>query len=149
LLIWEKRAKSFYQMGFTSLEFVHFDCCCSGCLRINSLNELIVGQPGQEGIFDIPHSDMSIALRMDDTSKSRIYQGWYSNPEVAFPPCETDHQKWTRNEWDALGAGDNLQMAIMYANAVTQQTNPEEPNAPINDFRLKGQGLPQDIKLEN
>jgi hypothetical protein len=142
--------ESFYSMGFHSLEFAYFDCCWSGRLMINSHNELVEGQPGAIGqAYDEIRSDMSWALGMQESSRSRVYQGWYSDPKVAFPPYETDHQKWTRNEWDALGAGDNLEMAIMYANAVTQQTNPEDPNAPINDFRLKGQGLLQEIRLGN
>jgi hypothetical protein len=137
LLIWEKRAKSFYQMGFTSLEFVHFDCCCSGRLTINSYNQLVEG--GEIGqAFDGPHSDMSWALRMHNPLKSQAYLGWWGPvPEGNPPPVPEDaYQKWTRNMWKKLGEGDDFYQALLYA--ISQQTD-FTPKAPANNFRLKGE----------
>jgi hypothetical protein len=145
---WEGKAKSFASMGFNFLEFVYSDACYGGRLMINSYGQLVEGQPGEIGqAYDSLISDMSVALKMHETSGSCRYQGWYD--KSWFSLWGTDYQEWTENEWDALGAGDNLQMAIMYANAVTHQTNPEDPCAPSNALRLKGQGLIQEIKLEN
>jgi len=49
-----KPTKSFAAMGFNSLEFAYFDCCQSGRLKINAQDQLVVGQPGQIGVFDGP-----------------------------------------------------------------------------------------------
>ena len=43
-----------------------------GRLKINANNQLVEGQPGQIGIFDGPHSDMSLALGMGETSISHM-----------------------------------------------------------------------------
>ena len=143
---WETRLKSFVTMGFNYLEFAYFDCCYSGRLKINSYNQLVEGQPGQIGVFDGPHSDMSLALGMGDTSRSRAYQGWYNPVPIGMPPpwSEDEYQKWTRLEWEYLGEGYDLYWALMYV--INEQTD-FSPGAPVNNYRLKGQGLITDIEL--
>jgi hypothetical protein len=146
---WEERdAKTFYSMNFTNLEFAYFDCCFSGLLRINSLGELIVGQPGQEGLFDIPHSDMSFALgMMCGPLCNRFYQGWYGKPDLNPPDePETAYQKWTQDEWNELGKGEGLYWALMYAIFWQTEAGPEDP---MNNFRVKGQGDPHNLFLSN
>jgi hypothetical protein len=131
-----ERANSFYSIGFTDLKFAYFFSCYSGYLRINSMNELIKGQPGQQGLWDIPHSDMSIALGMYEPYISSFFQGWYDRAWTRPPnEPETEYQKWTRLQWERLGEGDNLFDAIMYV--IYQQTD-FSSGAPVNNYRLRG-----------
>ncbi|MGD0784232.1 MAG: right-handed parallel beta-helix repeat-containing protein [Sedimentisphaerales bacterium] len=143
---WETMAKSFVTMGFNYLEFAQFDTCFSGHLKINANNQLVEGQPGQIGLFDIPYSDMSLALGMGNTSRSRFYQGWYlefvSSPWLL---SETDYQKWTRFEWEHLGDGYDLYWALQYV--ISKQTEFDDPRAPVNNYRVYGQGWLDDITL--
>jgi hypothetical protein len=145
---WETRTTSFYSMEFTSLKFAYFDCCWSGHLRINSNDELIEGQPGQIGLFDLPHSDMSWALNMYSWD-TQIYQGWYQTIpiwEPFFKP-ETGYLRWTRDEWERLGEGDSLYDALTYV--ILHQTELEDPNAPVNNYRIKGHGNIWELFLDN
>jgi len=144
---WETRAKSFVTMGFNYLEFAYFDCCYSGRLKINAYNQLVEGQPGQVGVvFDGPHSDMSLALGIGNSGRSRVYQGWYDAVPIGMPPPwpEDEYQKWTRLEWEYLGDGYDLYWALWYV--IWEQTD-FSPGAPVNNYRLKGQGLLTDIEL--
>jgi hypothetical protein len=143
---WETRARSFITMGFGSLEFAYFDCCYSGHLKINANNQLVKGQPGQAGLFDIPHSDMSLALGMGNTGRSRFYQGWYwTVPIGLYPPFpEDEYQKWTRLVWEYLGEGYDLYWSLHYT--INEQTD-FGPDAPVNNYRLYGQGWLDDITL--
>ncbi|MBM4103243.1 MAG: hypothetical protein FJ263_04220 [Planctomycetes bacterium] len=147
----ELTAKSFASMDFTSLEFAYFDCCYGGRLKISSHGYLIMGGSGQIGLlFDGPHSDMSIALGMNDTSKSRVYQGWYDMSSMTFwwtIWSASEYQKWTRLEWERLGAGDNLYDALDYT--INHQTEFDPNKAPVNNYRLKGQGSFTEIKLRS
>lgn len=120
------------------------DCCYSGRLKINASNQLVIGQPGYIGLFDGPHSDMSLALRMDDTSRSRVYQGWYDKVWTNFL-WQNEFSAFSQDEWYILGQGENLAQAITYA--ISQQTEFDDPNAPVNTYRLKGQGFFTDIRL--
>jgi hypothetical protein len=92
---------------------------------------------------------MSWALGIH-TGGYRLYQGWFGTvPEGHRPPApETQHQKWTRNEWKALGEGDNLSEAIAYT---AGQQDGEDPGyfAPIVNFRTKQEGFLRDITLDN
>ncbi len=144
----EETTKSFASMGFNSLEFAYFDVCYSGRLKIGAHGYLVEGSPGQIGLFDGPHSDMSLALGMGDTSKSRIYQGWYDEVESRLQvwPFETAYQKFSRHEWESLSSGNNLIQAITFA--INKQTN-FGPDAPVNNYRLKGQGSLTDIRLRS
>lgn len=102
---------------------------------------------GQIGVFDGPDSDMSLALGMGDTSRSRFYQGWYDLAPIKIQqvwPFETEYQKWTRLEWGALGDGDNLDQALSYV--IDQQTEFGDDD-PVNNYRLKGQGFFDEIEL--
>jgi len=130
-------------MGFCPLEFAYFDCCYSSRLKMNASNQLVEGQADQIGIFDGPHSDMSLALGMGETSVSRAYQGWYD--KSWFSLLGTEYQRWARLEWEALGNGDDLYQALNYV--ISQQTD-FGPDAPVNNYRLKGQGSLMDIELD-
>jgi len=138
----EKTTKSFLSMGFDTLEFVYSDACYSGRLKINASNQLVEGQPGQIGIFDGPHSDISLALGMGETSVSRAYQGWYD--KSWFSLLGTEYQRWTQLEWEELGDGESLYWALMHV--IGEQTE-FGPDAPVNNYRLKGQGSFFDIEL--
>jgi len=141
-----KRAKSFYSMGFNTLEFVYLDSCYGGRLMINDDGELVEGQPGQLGqVYDEPVSDMSLALGMHEPTRDRFYFGWYD--ESTFSVWTTDYQDWTEDIWERLGDEDNLQLAITYA--INQQTNLSDPNNPANAYRLKGNGFPWEVFLRN
>jgi hypothetical protein len=143
---WENRSKSFASMGFCTLEFVYSDGCYGGHLTISN-NDLVEGQPGQIGqVYDAPVSDMSIALGMHEPGESRIYHGWY-NESISSFPFRTDYQKWSQDVWEGLGEGDSLYDAILYA--INQQENLWDPNAPVNAYRLQGQGFVWDIFLSD
>jgi hypothetical protein len=138
---WEPRVKSFFAMGFNSLEFAQFFCCYSGRLKIDSQGQLVEGQPGQSGTFDGSQSDMSIALGMGEPSRSRYYQGWFNKADVRFLP-ETEYQEFSRIEWEELGNGNNLYWALYEAiwHAGIDA---------VYNYRLKGQGSLMDIELRN
>jgi hypothetical protein len=113
-------------------------------------NQLVEGQPGffgdiygDEGLV----SDLSLALGMNRGVfyGNRGYQGWYDVYKQSDPFHETSFQKWTRDMWWRLGEGDNIEEAITYA--TSQQTEFEDPCAPVNTFRLKGRGFYSDIIL--
>jgi hypothetical protein len=143
---WEKVVNSFYSMDFTDLEFAYFNVCFSGRLRINSNDELIIGQTEQYGLFDIPHSDMSWALNMPSW-ETKIYQGWYDKAGINPPTMqETEYQKWTSLEWEKLGEGYNLYDVLTYV--ILQQTE-FGPQDPVNNYRIKGQGWIWELFLNN
>lgn len=142
---WEISLNSFAKMGFGFLEFAYFDTCYGGRLKIDSHDNLIEGQPGQIGYFDGPYSDMSIALGLNNPGKSRIYQGWYSEGESSLL-FETEYQKWSRYEWEELGKGETLYWAVMHT--INKQTE-FGPDAPVNNYRFKGQGLLTELILTN
>jgi len=147
--LWYRGLNSVASMGFTYLEFAYFDCCYSGHLKIDAHNDLVQGQPGQQGIFDIPHSDMSFALGMAGSGRSNFYQGWYDKAKSAFAPppiWETEYQRWSRIEWYKLEEGMNLYDALFY---VIDQQYYFGPLDPVNCYRLKGQGFLEDIYLRN
>jgi hypothetical protein len=134
-------------MGFDDLEFVYSNTCYGGRLKINASNQLVVGQPGQSGVFDLPHSDMSYALGMADTSRDCAFQGWYDKAWFALNGA-SPFSKWTLDEWSELSegvVGGDLYTAIQYA--ISRQTEFDDPNAPVNKYRLRGQGYLTDIKL--
>ena len=145
---WEPRIKSFFSMGFTYVEFAYFDACFSGRLEILPNGQLVEGQPSQQGLFDYPHSDMSLALGMGETSRSRFYQGWWGPVPIGPPPPspEDEYQTWTRLEWQKLGEGEDLYQALY--DVIWGQTD-FGPGAPVNNYRLKGQGWLEDIILSN
>jgi hypothetical protein len=144
-----KPFKSVALMGFSHLEFAYFDFCYSGRLKINGSDQLIQGQPGQEGLFDIPHSDMSFALGMAGSGRDNFYQGWYDKARTAFAPPpigETEYQRWSRIEWYQLDDGANLYDALYY---VINQQYWFGPLDPVNCYRLKGEGDMTNIRLRN
>jgi hypothetical protein len=90
---------------------------------------------------------MSWALRMNNSSKDQAYLGWYGEPTSNEPNApEHAYQKWTRNEWERLGEGDNILEALIYAIGQQTQAGPKDP---MNNFRVKGQGFVDDIFLSN
>jgi hypothetical protein len=146
---WEssKRTTSFYSMSFASLEYVQFDTCKSGRLIINDNNQLVEGQPGRisQPCAEELISDMSWALGMHtEFVENRAYLGWYGVFVSLEPPMESDYQKWTRDLWERLGAGDTLGEALFKIDG----GNWSDPNAPINNYRLRGQWGILNVKLE-
>jgi len=140
---------SWAAMGFHCLEFAYFNCCYSGRLKINSLDQLVEGQPGQIGNFDGPHSDMSFALGMVDTVNDRAFQGWYDKPYFMLNG-QSPFNKWTVDEWNNLALGEgysNLDTAIQAA--IRGQTSFVDPYDPVNTYRLKGHGLLTGIRLHH
>jgi hypothetical protein len=131
-------------MVFHFVKFAYFDCCCSGHLKIDN-DQLVEGEPGDLGqAYDGPYSDMSWALGMQESSRSRIYQGWYgkSTSWIVY----TGFQRWTQDEWERLGEGDNLYDALLY---VINQKTEFGPEDPVNNYRLKGQGSIWEILLQD
>jgi hypothetical protein len=140
---------SWAAMGFHSLEFAYFNCCYAGRLKINANNQLVIGQQGQIGVFDGPHSDMSYALGMANTNRDCAFQGWYDKAWFALNGA-SPFSKWTLDEWSELSegvVGGDLYTAIQYA--ISRQTSFLDPNAPVNTYRLKGQGLLNAIGLHD
>jgi len=137
----EKTANSMFLTGFSQgeLKFVHFDCCCTGRLKLSG-SKLVEGQPGQQGLFDLPHSDMSWALRMS-SSQTQVFQGWWGE----FKKGETSKfNHFAYHEWTKLGEGDNLYNALMYAINETDWI----PDGPHDNYRVKGQGDLTDLRIE-
>jgi hypothetical protein len=136
-------------MGFHTLKFAHFNCCYTGRLKINASNQLVIGQPGQGGVFDLPHSDMSYALGMANTNRDCAFQGWYDEAWFGIGGL-SPFSKWTLDEWSNLALGPpvgNLDTAIQYA--ISRQTSFMDPNAPVNTYRLKGHGFLSGISLHD
>jgi hypothetical protein len=132
-------------MGFACLEFAFFDCCYTGRLKINSSHQLVEGQYSEVYDIDAPHSDMSFALGMSDTSISRFYQGWYDEAWSSFL-LQTSYQYWTQREFHYLGNGENLFWALFYT--IGEQTD-FRPEAPVYNYVLRGQGYQDDIVLDS
>lgn len=96
------------------------------------------GEPGPIGLFDGPDSDMSFALKLDDTSKDRCYHGWYDVSGGPLISCGD----WGMAVWKKLGEGHNLEDALLYA---IQKTTQFGPGDAINNYRIKGPGLTTNI----
>jgi hypothetical protein len=134
-------------MGFSYLEFAYFDFCYSGRLKINASNQLIQGQTGQQGLFDIPHSDMSFALGMAGSGRDNFYQGWYDISWIRnIPIIPTQYQLWTQHEWIYLGDGEDLFSALYN---VIQEQYFFGPLDPVNCYRLKGEFDLTNVCLRN
>jgi len=82
---------------------------------------------------------------MGETSVSRVYKGWYGQYYSRLWPWSTEYQQWTWLEWEELGNGENLYWALMHV--IGEQTE-FGPDAPVNNYRLKGQGSLMDIELD-
>jgi len=139
---------SWAAMGFQSLELAYFDCCYSGRLKINANNQLVEGQPGQIGVFDGPHSDMSYALGLASTNRDCVYHGWYDVATVSYQI--TNFNKWTQDVWNKLSigvVGGDIYTALQYA--ISRQTSFVDPKAPVNTYRLKGHGMISEVGLHN
>src|SRR4030042_3140547 len=110
-------------------------------------NQLIEGQPGPIGLFDIPQSDMSWALFMesdDPLDPPQVYQGWYDDDFARLIPLST-FSKFTIDEWTKLKE-ENLTLndAIVYADgeAIADGQFAENPK---EHYRLKGHGFLTEI----
>lgn len=137
----ETTANSIWQIGFNQgqLKFVHFDCCFTGRLKLSG-GTLMEGESGQQGLFDLPHSDMSWALGMS-SSWTQVFQGWWGE----VPKSETSKfNHFAIHEWSKLEEGDSLYTALMYAINETDWI----PDGPHDNYRLKGQGDLTDLRIE-
>ena len=94
---------------------------------------------------------------MADTSQSRFYQAWFSESESGFPWAwpiawlpnvddETEYQKFSRNEWEALGEGEELYWALNIA--ISEQDN-FGPDSPAYNYRIKGQGDMLNLRIRS
>ncbi|MCE5186299.1 MAG: hypothetical protein LLF76_09265 [Planctomycetaceae bacterium] len=146
----EQTLKSFVTMGFTDLRFFQFDGCLGAHLTIHPGTGILVwGALGKQGLFDFPQNDMSVACGMADTSESRFYQAWFNESEarlIAYWPLETDYQQFSRNEWEALGEGEELYWAL--TEAIYQQDH-FGPDDPVQNYRIKGQGDAQNFRIRS
>lgn len=147
----EANVHTWASMRFDRLRLFFTDQCFGGRLKIDGTNKLVEGQTGQIGVFDGPHSDMSLALGLDNTYEARAYHGWYSYGWVGYgiataDPWRESYQKWSRNVWFKLGESSyNLQEALEFA---IQETESFTPRAAVNNYRLKGQGDITTIRLK-
>jgi hypothetical protein len=151
----EQILKSFITMGFTDLRFFYNDSCLGAHLTIDSGTGLLMwGGSGEQSLFDFVHNDMSVACGLADTSQSRFYRGWFNESESGFPWAwwipgadeETAYQKFSRNEWEALGDGEELYWAL--SEAIWKQDH-FGPDDPVQNFRIKGQGDMQNFRIRS
>lgn len=141
----EQTLKSFITMGFTDLRYFDFDGCLGAHLTIDDgTGELMWGAMGEQGLFDFPQNDMSVACGMTNTSESRFYTSWFNESESRVWPNESSFQKFTRNKWEALGDGEELYWA--YFEAISQQDH-FGPDDPVQNYRIKGQGDLQTFRI--
>ncbi len=142
----ETTLKSFVTMGFTDLRFFFNDSCLGAHLTIDSGTGLLMwGGSGEQSLFDFVHNDMSVACGLTNTSESRFYQGWFCESWSRFWP-ETDFQQFSRQEWEALGNGEELYWAVL--EAIWQQDS-FGPDDPAYNYRIKGQGDPQNFRIRS
>ena len=129
-------------MGFDKLEFFYNASCHGGLLTIDAAGQLVLGDPGQRGLFlDEEHlSDMTCALNLQDTSKARCYHGWFDRGQAGVG---SPHSNWGGILWWWLGEGNTLGDAL---NVAIQE---RLDNTALNNFRLKGQGLITNIRLSH
>ena len=139
----ETHIKTWASMGFDRLVFVYSDACYGGRLKIDGTGNLVEGQPGQIGLFDGPHSDLSLALQLNDTYESRAYHGWWDKGWLGAI-AQTSYQEWAKDVWLKMGEGKNLNEALNYAISETEDFSDD---AAVNNYRLKGQGLLTDIRI--
>ena len=141
----ENTTKSFFKMGFNDLEFVYFNCCNGGKLKINANDQLVIGQEGKYGVLDGPYSDMSLALGMhiSNPDKNRVYQSWFDNVSTGDV---SKFNKWGKDQWGKLGEGETLGVAISYAYGRSSEDG-ETGRDPREDYRLKGRGDPTVVIL--
>ena len=154
----EQTVHSFVTMGFTDLRFFYNDSCLGGHLTIDFGTGLLMwGGSGEQSLFDFVHNDMSVACGLTDTSQSRFYQGWFSESESGFPWAwpiawlpnvddETEYQKFSRNEWEALGEGEELYWALSEAIAEQDYFGPDSP---AYNYRIKGQGDMLNLRIRS
>jgi hypothetical protein len=86
---------------------------------------------------------------MANTSRDCAYQGWYDEAAY-YLAFVTPFAKFTHDEWDNLSIG--LPGSSIYTAldcAISGQTSFMDPNAPVNTYRLKGQGLLTEIGLHH
>ena len=102
---------------------------------------MIEGSEGQQGLFDMPHSDMSVAMGMA-SSIPQIFQGWWG--EVPKGDI-SKFNHFSIDEWTKLKEEYNLYDALMYA---IQQGDPDPlEKGHLETYRLKGQGI-MEVKIE-
>lgn len=140
----ENNARTWASMRIADLRFVQMDSCYSGRLKIDQTGNLIEGEPGQRWLFD-SQSDITLALGLDDTYWSKAYHGWW-DPATLRYMFQTTYQQWTQTLWNEMAKGFNLEDAILEAiNKATEF----DPDAAINNYRLRGQGDIKKIRLIN
>ncbi len=139
---WENTVHSMYQIGFTQgeLKFVFFDACFTGRLKLTGDSRLVEGPPGQQGLFALPHSDMSWALKMV-SGETQVFQGWWGERPGGFT---SKFNKFCVHEWTKLKEGAHLYDALVYAINETDWI----PNGPHDNYRLKGQGYFTELRIE-
>jgi hypothetical protein len=146
----ERAVPTWASMQFDRIQFFYNDACYGGRLKINGAGQLVEGQPGQMGVvYDGPHSDMSLALGLQDTYEARCYHGWYDKGWVGWAVTSNEHssyQEWGKDVWQKLREGHNLYDALQYAISETEWFG---PTAAVNNYRLKGQGLLTDIRIRH
>jgi hypothetical protein len=143
----EQTLKSFVTMGFTDLRFFYNDSCLGAHLTIDPGTGLLMwGGSGQQSLFDFVHNDMSVACGLTNTSQSRFYQGWFCESWSRIYPFETSFQQFSRNEWEALGEGEELYWAL--SEAIYQQDH-FGPDDPVQNYRIKGQGDMQNFRIRS
>ena len=99
--------------------------------------------------YDGLYSDMSVALGLHDGCyDSCAYLGWYDIFWHGEPNDETEYQKWAKDVWGKLGEEDNLEESLIYAESKQiEYGDPEDPQSPLNNYRLKGEGFLWEIYL--
>jgi hypothetical protein len=133
----ERSVHTWASMQFDRLVWVYNDACYGGRLKINGADQLVEGQPGQQGlVFDGPQSDISLALYMQNTYEPRCYHGWY-NPAWFGSLHQTSYQEWGKAVWNWLHDGHDIYEALNHA---IDECEDFSADAAVNNYRLKGQG---------
>lgn len=138
----ERVTNSWAIMGFKNLEFFYNNGCYGATLKIDSAGRIVIGDPGQRGfLLDGEYqSDMSYALNLHDTLKARFYHGWF---DKSYFGTYSPYTLWTGSLWYCLGEGSDLGDALSCPLQLILDRDA------LDNFRLKGQGTPTNIHLNN
>ncbi len=136
----EHTARTWAEIGFTNLKYVHNDSCYGGRLYINSSWQLTEGASGQQGLFSMPHNDMTIALNLL-SNDSKFYLSWYKEFEGGYA---SKYYQFSCNVIAKLEEGKDLYESLLYA--ISQCTGSGDKD-PRNDYRVLGQGFIQNFRI--
>jgi hypothetical protein len=138
-------------MNFDRLTLVYNEACYGGRLKIDGTGILVEGEPGQQGmVFDGgTHSDITLALRLDNNREARIYHGWWDAGWSGLT-LRTSFQKWSYNIWTQLHDGVSIHDAVIEAIVhAIDDGDYSKPLSALPTYRLRGQGEIHNVYLKS